>query len=281
MSVKIGHASKDENGKLKGGAAGDQTGKEVCTRLWYDRPWSCVIRAKSDSIREKIAVAMEHACKNDLIGYDQNQRNTLWNKAKLGEYDPAKVYSKCETDCSALVCVCCAYAGVNPSILFRSGNSLTTASLRSALISSGLFTCMTDTKYTKKDSYLLRGDILLCEGHHVAVALSNGSNANNYIHADLVEDIMIITGSLTVAEALSKTVTISVSYNSTHALVKPVQKYLKAIGLYAGNVDGVYGKKTAAAVKEYQKKIVKASTINQDGIITKKAATWRSFLGLA
>ena len=36
MSVMIGHASIDENGKARGGVAGDQTKREVCTRTWYD-----------------------------------------------------------------------------------------------------------------------------------------------------------------------------------------------------------------------------------------------------
>ena len=33
--VLIGHASINEKGTITGGAAGDQTGKEVCTREWY------------------------------------------------------------------------------------------------------------------------------------------------------------------------------------------------------------------------------------------------------
>ena len=35
MSVIIGHSSIDENGKISGGKAGDQTTKEVCTRSFY------------------------------------------------------------------------------------------------------------------------------------------------------------------------------------------------------------------------------------------------------
>ena len=35
MSVKIGHASIDENNKASGGKSGDQTGKEICIRNWY------------------------------------------------------------------------------------------------------------------------------------------------------------------------------------------------------------------------------------------------------
>ena len=59
MSVKIGHASIDENGKIYNGTAGDQTAKEVCTRDWYSRPWSVVLRCTDATMAEKIAVACE------------------------------------------------------------------------------------------------------------------------------------------------------------------------------------------------------------------------------
>ncbi len=35
MSVMLGSARIDENGKASGGQAGDQTGKEVSTQKWY------------------------------------------------------------------------------------------------------------------------------------------------------------------------------------------------------------------------------------------------------
>ena len=49
MSVIIGSARIDENGKAKGGKAGDQTGKEVSTQKWYKhtKVWR-VFRAKDD-----------------------------------------------------------------------------------------------------------------------------------------------------------------------------------------------------------------------------------------
>ena len=37
MSVKIAHAIGDENGKARGGKAGDQTGKEILVTNWYKR----------------------------------------------------------------------------------------------------------------------------------------------------------------------------------------------------------------------------------------------------
>ena len=39
MAVRIGHASIDENGKAAGGAGGDQNGREVLVRQWYEKPW--------------------------------------------------------------------------------------------------------------------------------------------------------------------------------------------------------------------------------------------------
>lgn len=73
---KIGHATKDENGKYKNGISGDQTKVEVYIREWYNRPWSHIIRAKDKDMREKLAKDMEYSCNNDLLGYDQNQRNS-------------------------------------------------------------------------------------------------------------------------------------------------------------------------------------------------------------
>ena len=68
MSVLIGHASIDENGNAKGGAAGDQTGKEVCTRSWYDKSWDKLIRPKNSAIAEKIAKAMEQSIIKTMKG---------------------------------------------------------------------------------------------------------------------------------------------------------------------------------------------------------------------
>ena len=86
----IGHAAKDEKGKYSAGITGDQTKAEVYTRTWYDRPWNCIVRAKNSSVRNKIAEAMEKACANDKIGYDQNQRNTLLTLARKVNYDPER-----------------------------------------------------------------------------------------------------------------------------------------------------------------------------------------------
>ena len=175
----IGHASKDENGTYKNGIAGDQTNQEVYIRAWYNRPWNVILRAKDIIVREKIAEAMELACKNDNIGYNQYQRNTLWNDIKNKQFNPSKTTKAVETDCSALVCVCCAYAGVPIKYLYINNNSLTTSTLKKNLLASGMFEAITDKTYLINDKNLLRGDILLYEGHHTAVNLDNGANVKN------------------------------------------------------------------------------------------------------
>lgn len=172
MAVKIGHASIDEHGNISGGTAGDQTGKEVCTRDWYNKPWSCVIRPNDSTIAEKIAKAMEQACANDKIGYDQNQRTTLYTQAKACNWDLSKISTPCETDCSALVSVCVNAAGVSVSKDIYTGNQ------KAALMNTGKFTVLTASKYLTVSTYLKRGDILLCDGH-TAVVLSNGSGADS------------------------------------------------------------------------------------------------------
>lgn len=169
MSIKIGHASIDENRKAKGGVAGDQTKAEVCTRTWYSYPWTSVIRPKDSTVAEKIAKAMEQACSNDKIGYDQYQRTTLYTQAKANNWDLSKITTACECDCSSLVAVCVNAAGISVSKDIYTGNE------KAALSATGKFEIYTSSQYTAKDSYLKRGDILLGNGH-TAIVLSNGSS---------------------------------------------------------------------------------------------------------
>lgn len=41
---QIVHASINEKGGVTGGQSGDQTGKEICTRSYYNKPWQYVLR---------------------------------------------------------------------------------------------------------------------------------------------------------------------------------------------------------------------------------------------
>lgn len=176
-TVVLGSSSKDERGEYRGGQAGDQTSKEVWILNWYDGGWTKVIRPKSAALAEKIASACEKGCNNNNIGYDQYERNSLLQQAKKVELDLSKITTPCECDCSSFVSTCCVCAGLSESIFFAGGNGRTTHNLSQACESTGQFTILTSSNYTKSKDYLKRGDILLSDGHTVIV-LADGTKVD-------------------------------------------------------------------------------------------------------
>ena len=261
MAVYIGHASIDERGKAKGGTAGDQTKKEVYKRTWYSKPWHTVIRPKSATIAEKIAKAMEQACANDNIGYDQYQRTTLYELAKAKKWDISKITAKCETDCSALVSVCCNAAGVTVSKDMYTGNE------RSILFLTGKFTIFTDNKTVGSSDYLKRGDILLGNGH-TAIVLSDGAKMETTAKKETTttkktESFLPARGYFMkgdvspnvgkIAKFMRNTFpayTSEKAVGNTYSteLIKSVKEFQKRSGL---EVDGYFGKLTLAALKKH------------------------------
>lgn len=47
---RIVHASINERGMTTGGTPGDQTGREICERNYYNYPWDCVLRYTGKAI---------------------------------------------------------------------------------------------------------------------------------------------------------------------------------------------------------------------------------------
>lgn len=170
----IGHASSDERGKYSGGQAGDQTKKEVFIRTWYSRPWNVVMWSPDPVVRNNMATAMEDACNNDNIGYDQgtsgnsNDRYSLYNALLKNNFKMSEIDKPVETDCSNLVACCACCAGVEISPYIYTGNE------KSAFKKAG-FEIHTENKYLNSDEYIPRGAILLYEGHHTAINLTEGS----------------------------------------------------------------------------------------------------------
>ena len=237
MAVKIGHASIDENGRAKNGSAGDQTGKEVCIRNWYlnSKGW-VVLRCKDAAKRQKIAEAMEKACANAQIGYDQYQRDTLFNNVKGSGFDPSKTTKKVETDCSALVRVCIAYAyGKDVA-----GN-IRTISEPAALVKTGLFTKHTADKYCKSSDYLLRGDILCTpvSGHTVVVLTDGAKVAEKKVDYTL--------GMRYLREGCE-----GEDVRALQILLNGRGYDLGTAGPNKDGVDGVYGPKTQMAGQRFQ-----------------------------
>lgn len=170
MTVRIGHAVMDERGKARGGKPGDNTGREVVIGNWYDEGWNVVLRPKDSAVAEKLAVAMEQACLNDAIGYNQGNRTTLYREAVQHAFKLDEIKNLCECDCSSLVSVCANAAGIKVSKDIYTGNMV------KALLGTGRFEQLTDQNYLSSSGCLQRGDILVQEGSHTAVVLDNGSN---------------------------------------------------------------------------------------------------------
>ncbi|WP_418465396.1 peptidoglycan-binding protein [Faecousia sp.] len=230
MTVYIGSARIDERGKASGGKAGDQTGKEVSTQAWYRhaKGW-VVLRPKDGAKAKKIAEAMQAACDNDNIGYDQYQNQTLWNQVKDKGYDPAKATEPCETDCARLVRVCCAYAGIMADDFY-------TATEADTLMRTGEFVKLTSTKYTTREDYLGAGDILVTKTKgHTAVVLSNGKDYDG--------------GAEEPERKLGDRILRDGDYGAD---VIELQTRLKAVGYDPGEIDGEFGPNTESAVKALQ-----------------------------
>lgn len=174
----LSNSGMDENGRFSGGTAGDNTGKEWNIVNWYSYPWNCVIRHSNPEIRAKIANLATKAAKNNNIGYDQNQRDTFWKELKKVNYDPSKIKTKCESDCSAgVIAITKATGYLLKNNTLKNISATYTGNMRSAYKKAG-FTILTDSKYLNSDEYLLEGDILLNDENHTAINLTNGKKAN-------------------------------------------------------------------------------------------------------
>lgn len=174
----ISNSGSDEKGKTSGGKSGDQTGNEWCLRSWYNRPWTCILRYEKDPrVGQLMAELACSAALNNNIGYDQNQRNAFWNELQKANYDPAKIDTPCEADCSAGVISLVKAVGHLLNIKELKNITCTyTGNMKPGLKAAG-FTVYTDSKYISKPDYLLPGDICLYENHHAATNVTRGSKA--------------------------------------------------------------------------------------------------------
>lgn len=216
MGVMIGSARIDENGRISGGKVGDQTGKEVSTQNFYihKKGWY-VLRPKSQEVAEAIGNAMLEACANNNIGYDQTNRYGIINMLK--KYKTIKkIAEKTEADCSSTVRACCIQAGFDPGD-FNTQNEV------SVLKKTG--------RFEEKKSYttgmkLYLGDILVTKTKGHTVVVTKGESRNNGFR-------IIVKG----CEGDD---------------VIRIQTMLNLYG-YDLEVDGIFGNKTLAAVKNFQK----------------------------
>lgn len=249
MAIKIGHSSKDENGRITGGRAGDQTGKEVCIHSWYNGGWDFVARFKDRAKAEKAAKACEDACNNPNVGYDQGGRNSLRAEAKKVGYFLNLIKTPCESDCSAFMGVCVEAAG----IMLPDGNGPTTRTLRRVLEATGEFEILAESKYLTSDKYLLRGDILCKENSHTVMALDNGSMAEAEMVVPTAPKTDTVTIYYSVRLPLLKRGSKGPAVENLQRLLIGHGHNLGSFGPNGDGVDGDFGTATEDALKAFQR----------------------------
>lgn len=248
----ISNSGSDENGGIKGGKAGDQSGKEWCLKKWYVRPWTCVLRFPDIIVGTLIAQLGIDAALNDKIGYDQGQRDSFWKEVRKVGYLPGKITTPCEEDCTAGVnglIHCAAYLlGVGalkaiPETGIRSGN------MRAKFKAAG-FKVLTDSKYLKSGDYLLPGDILLYDNHHGATNVTCGKKVRgSYTYRDVIDNLDEYRGKV---DPESDGLRRGDSGPEVEAMQQLLLKWdPKCLPEYGA--DGDFGKETEDAVKAFQK----------------------------
>lgn len=169
MAILCGWASIDEHGRARGGASGDQTGREVKTGPWYYFGQNYVIRPKDRATGQKMASIMKAICNNSHVGYDQGQRTTLFAQMQKNGWNPAKITTNCECDCSSLIAVVVNAVGIKVSKDIWTGNMV------AALSQTGRFEVISKGAYLSRDEYLRAGDIIVNTARHVIMALQDGA----------------------------------------------------------------------------------------------------------
>ena len=291
VKIKIGHASISELGSANGGTAGDQTKKEVYIDENYDvtkKSYNVLLRPKTSALAEASAAACEAGCKNDKIGYSQNNRNSLYSEAVKVGYDLSKITASCDTDCSAFMTVCAKAGGASFAYGYGgSSNAPTTRNMRNWFTKSGDYTELVSSVYLTSSDYLKRGDILVAEGSHTIMVLANGSKISaNAVPAVLLK-VAVTVVSISDTEAIidaclfqsnagsetlildnTKTSSSNWSYSLTTTNGKPAEHALKSTEVKDGIVRFHLTKLDPATnylikvINTSKDKVLKVSSVN-------------------
>lgn len=227
----IVHSSIDENHHARGGKAGDQTSREVCTRSWYSKPWGMVLRYRDAAVAKKARDIAIKLANSNLVGYDQNERNSLYKQLERNGWDVDKYIRsgvKTECDCSSFVyaCYCCVIAELRGL-----ANAPTTVTSKNFYKVHG-FDVMLSSEYTTSASRLLPGDLLNKSGSHIVMFAGTNVRVSSNASAS--------SGSTTLRKG------------SRGAAVVTLQKNLNTV-MHAGlTADGIFGINTYEALKYFQ-----------------------------
>lgn len=165
----IVHASLNEKGGIYGGQSGDQTGKEICIRSYYDRPWDLVLRYPDPVLADEYTKKAEAIAADPSHGYDQLKR---WGP---------------DFDCSSLVC----YVVESVGIPVRSaGKSTFTGNMKAGFTKCGFVIVDTNAPVEpvkppstsdNKIHVVTKGETLSAISKRYGVSIDELMNANKFI----------------------------------------------------------------------------------------------------
>ena len=250
----ISNSGSDEKGGIKGGKAGDQTGKEWQLKAWYKRPWNYILRWPDPDVGTLIAQLAIDAALNNKIGYDQAQRNTFWTQCKKVGYLPAEITTACEEDCTAGVngvVHCAAYLLDIKALQNIPATGIRSSNMLSYYQKAG-FKVLTAPKYLNSSNYLLPGDILLYKNHHAATNVTVGKSVTGYTYHDVIDNLSDYDDTTPDPVALGER---TLRNGDTGPDVKELQEDLIKLGFDCGRCgeDGDFGDATEMAVRDFQR----------------------------
>lgn len=272
--TKVSNCGHDENWRYSGGVAGDQVGSEWYVRDWYYFNQNVVLRHPDAKVRATIAEMARAAAENNLVGYDQSQRETFWQQLKKVGYKPEDIKVRCEADCSSGVAAIVKGAGYRLGIekMQRVSPSVYTGNERAALLNAG-FEALTASKYLTSGDYLLTGDINLNERSHTNINVTNGSKSGATTDTKLEVDGWLGTLSVTRWQQVMGTYVDGI-VSGQSAIDAPRFPALVAVEIGSGGsdlvraiqkvvgatIDGYMGKNT---IKGIQRRL----SVSQDGYL--------------
>ena len=195
--VYISHARMDENGKIDGLIPGDQTGKEIEVRPWYNSNWVYYIECTDTILAAKAAANAKQIALDSAFGYSQNTRWTGYTSIKNNNGNIKGAGGN--LDCASLVITAYIIAGLN---IKATGY---TASLKGIFEKTGKFKVYTDAAHISKCLYAKVGALYVRprtaeSGGHVCIVLNDGVAVIPTPVEDIAEPYVQALGTVIVRE---------------------------------------------------------------------------------
>lgn len=260
---QVVHASINENGTAHGGQTGDQTGKEICVRSYYNKPWTSVLRYTGDDtpvqptlqLGSSGAAVTELQKKLNILGYNLSVDGSFGNATDAAVRD---FQSKNGLSVDGIV-GSATMAKIDEKVKEAQGGGSTTGEWIQDPTTKKWWYRHSDGSYTKNNWEMIDGtwyyfdaDGWMCTGWVLVngkwyYLQSNGALVTNawidklyYVGSDGAMYVNSMTPDGYIVDGSGK-------WDGRDAWVKRLQTALKNAGYNPGTIDGVAGQNTLAA----------------------------------